>query len=98
MTLCFVALVRTELVKAYNFRSERLSVFRRPFANGWLNLAVVWELMLLYLIVHVPFLQQALGTYRLNAEEWAIVTATALSVAPMLELAKWLVRAGALGK
>ena len=26
---------------------------------------------------------------------WAIVTATALSVAPLLELAKWLVRAGA---
>ena len=98
MTLCFVSLVLIELVKAYNFRSERLSVFRRPFANRWLNLAVLWELLLLYLIVHVPFLQQALGTYRLSAEEWAIVTVTALSVAPMLELAKWLVRAGALGK
>ena len=94
----FVALVLTELVKAYNFRSERRSVFRRPFANRWLNLAVLWELLLLYLIVHVPFLQQALGTYHLNAEEWAIVTVTALSVAPMLELAKWLVRAGALGR
>jgi Ca2+-transporting ATPase len=98
MTLCFVSLVLIELVKAYNFRSERRSVFRRPFANRWLNLAVLWELLLLYLIVHVPFLQQALGTYRLSAEEWAIVTATALSVAPMLELAKWLVRAGALGR
>jgi hypothetical protein len=45
----------------------------------------------------VPFLQQALGTYRLSAEEWAIVTVTALSVAPMLELAKWLVRVGPWG-
>ena len=98
MALCFVALVLIQLVKAYNFRSERCSVFRRPFANRWLNLAVLWELILLYLIVHVPFLQHALGTYRLSAEEWAIVTATALSVAPVLELAKWLVRAGALGK
>jgi Ca2+-transporting ATPase len=59
---------------------------------------VLWELLLLYLIVHVPFLQDALGTYRLSTMEWAIVTVTALSVAPMLELAKWLVRAGALGK
>jgi P-type Ca2+ transporter type 2C len=98
MTLCFVSLVLIELVKAYNFRSERRSVFRRPFANRWLNLAVLWDLLLLYLIVHVPVLQQALGTYRLSAEEWAIVTVTGLSVAPMLELAKWLVRAGALGK
>ncbi len=98
MELCFVALVLIELVKAYNFRSERDSVFKRPFANRWLNLAVLWELILLYLIVHVPFLQHALGTYRFSAEEWAIVTASALSVAPVLELAKWLVRTGALGK
>ncbi len=98
MTLCFVSLVLIELVKAYNFRSERRSVFSRPFANRWLNLAVLWELLLLYLIVHVPFLQHALGTYRLSAEEWAIVTMTAASVAPLLELAKWLVRVGILGK
>ena len=98
MALCFVALVLIQLVKAYNFRSERCSVFKRPFANRWLNLAVLWELILLYLIVHVPFLQHALGTYRLSVEEWAIVTATALSVAPVLELAKWLVRLRALGK
>ena len=98
MTLCFVSLVLIELVKAGNFRSGRLSVFRRPFSNRWLNLAVLWELLLLYLIVDVRFLQQALGTYRLSTEEWAIVTVTALSVAPMLELAKWLARVGALGR
>ena len=51
MTLCFVSLVLIELVKGGNFRSERLSVFRRPFANRWLNLAVLWEPLLLYLIV-----------------------------------------------
>jgi len=49
---------------------------------------VLWELLLLYLIVHGPFLQDALGTYRLSAEEWAIVTATALSVAPIIEIPK----------
>ena len=44
MTLTFVSLVLIQFFKAYNFRSDRQSVLHRPFANRWLNLAVLWEL------------------------------------------------------
>ena len=39
--MTFVSLVLIQFFKAYNFRSDRLSVLRRPFANRWLNLAML---------------------------------------------------------
>ena len=47
MTMTFVSLVLIQFFKAYNFRSDRHSVLRKPFANKWLNLAILWELLLL---------------------------------------------------
>jgi P-type Ca2+ transporter type 2C len=56
MTMTFVSLVLIQFFKAYNFRSDRNSVFDRPFANRWLNIAIVWEIVLLLLIIYVPAL------------------------------------------
>jgi Ca2+-transporting ATPase len=92
MTMTFVSLVLIQFFKAYNFRSDRHSVFERPFANKWLNRAIAWELLLLALIVYVPFLQGAFGTYALTLEDWFIIVALSFSVSPLLELAKWLER------
>ncbi|MBI4622476.1 MAG: cation-translocating P-type ATPase [Verrucomicrobia bacterium] len=97
MTMTFVTLVLTEFVKAYNFRSDRHTVFRHPFANKWLNLAILWELALLVLIVHVPFLERAFGTFNLQLTDWAIAAGLALTIVPALELAKWMVRRGWFG-
>jgi len=92
MTMTFVTLVLIQFVKAYNFRSDRYSVFRRPFANKWLNVAIAWELLLLIAIVHVPFLEKAFGTVNLSLQDWAIAAALAFSISPVLELAKWITR------
>ena len=69
-----------------------LSVFQRPFANTWLNIAVVWELVLLLAILYVPFLQRAFATYALSLEDWIITAAMAFTVVPVLELVKWMTR------
>ncbi|MGH8659193.1 MAG: cation-translocating P-type ATPase [Gammaproteobacteria bacterium] len=98
MTLSFVALVLTEFFKAYGFRSERQSVLNKPFANGWLNLAIVWELLLLSLIVYLPFLQGVFRTHTLSLADWGAVIIVAASVLPVLELGKWGVRRGWLGQ
>ena len=92
MTMTFATLVLIEFFKAYSFRSDRRSVFERPFANRWLNLAVAWELVLLALVVNVPFLQDAFGTTPLSPATWAVVGGVALTVIPVLELAKWALR------
>lgn len=97
MALTFVSLVIIEFFKAYNFRSDRLSLLNRPFANKWLNAAILWELLLLTLIVYVPFLQEPFGTFGLAPSDWAIVTVLALTVLPVLELAKGMGRRGWFG-
>lgn len=98
MTMTFVSLVLIQFFKAYNFRSDRHSVLNQPFANTWLNLAIVWELMLLTLIVYVPFFHEPFGTFSLPLVDWAIIVLLAATVLPILELAKWMERHEWFGK
>jgi Ca2+-transporting ATPase len=98
MTMTFVSLVLIQFFKAFNFRSDRLSVLKKPFANKWLNLAIVWELVLLALIVYVPFLHEPFSTFALTLEDWVIIVALAVTVSPVLEIAKWMLRRGWFGQ
>jgi len=98
MTMTFVCLVFIEFFKAYAFRSDRHSIFRRTFANKWLNIAVVWELLLIALIVEVPFLQTPFETVALPPADWLMIFLLAATVVPVLELMKWMVRRGWLGR
>jgi Ca2+-transporting ATPase len=97
MTMTFVSLVLIQFFKAYNFRSDRHSVLNRPFANKWLNLAILWELLLLSLIVYVPVLHKPFGTFSLPLIDWAIVIGAAFTISPVLEIAKWMERRGWFG-
>jgi Ca2+-transporting ATPase len=97
MTMTFVSLVLIQFFKAYNFRSDRLSVLRKPFANKWLNLAILGTAASWSLIVYVPFLQSPFGAYSLPWIDWVIVIVLAATVSPVLELTKVLVRRGHLG-
>ena len=98
MTMAFVTLVLTEFFKAYNFRSDRNSILDRPFANPWLNLAILWEIVLLALIVYLPLLKAPFGTFSLSPADWMVAASLAFTITPVLELAKWMVRRGFLGK
>jgi Ca2+-transporting ATPase len=97
VTMTFVSLVLIQFFKAYSFRSERHSILEKPFENRWLNWAILWELGLLVLVIYVPFLQRAFGTYALSAADWAVVLAAAVTVVPVLEVAKWMERHGWFG-
>ena len=92
MTMTFVSLVLIQFFKAYNFRSDRQSVLHQPFANKWLNLAIVWELIMLGLILYVPILERTFGTFPLTWQDWIIIMAAAFTVSPVLELTKWFER------
>ena len=89
MTMAFVSLVLIQFFKAYNFRSKRRSIVKKPFANRWLNAAVAWELGLLALVLYVPALEGAFGTYPLPLVDWVIVFA-AVTIVLVLEAIKWL--------
>jgi Ca2+-transporting ATPase len=98
MTMTFVSLVLIQFFKAYIFRSERHSVLRRPFANKWLNLAILWEMLLLSLIVYLPFMHKPFSTYSLPPADWLLIFLTSFTIFPVLETAKWMERRGWLGK
>jgi Ca2+-transporting ATPase len=98
MTMTFVSLVLIQFFKAYNFRSDRHSALNRPWANKWLNLAILVNLAQLALIIYAPFLHEAFGTFSLPLVDWVIVLALAFTVSPALELAKWLERREWFGK
>jgi len=96
--MTFVSLVLIQFLKAYCFRSERHSVLIRPFANKWLNRAVAWEIALLVVVIYTPILQQPFGTFSLPMIDWAVVLSGALTILPVLELAKWMERRGWFGE
>ncbi|MDT8420431.1 MAG: cation-translocating P-type ATPase [Desulfuromonadales bacterium] len=97
MTMTFVSLVLIQFLKAYCFRSDRHSMLRRPFANRWLNLAVAWECALLLLIVYLPVLHLPFNTFPLSPADWLVILSAALTILPVLEFTKWLVRRNVFG-
>jgi Ca2+-transporting ATPase len=98
MAMTFVSLILIQFFKAYNYRSDRYSVLRRPFANRWLNLAVIWECVLLFVVIYTPFLQEPFGTFNFGWRDWALPAALAFTIVPVLESAKWMVRREFFGK
>ena len=98
MAMTFISLVLIQFLKAYSFRSDRYSIFRRPFANRWLNLAVGWELLMLAAIIYVPFLQAPFGTFTVQWSDWVLAGFVALTIIPVLEAVKWLARNGRIGE
>ena len=97
MTMTFACLVLIQLCNAYNFRSDRRSVLRQPFANRWLNVAVAWELLLLAVILLWPALHAPFGNAPVVAADWVLVGAAAASILPVVEIAKALARRGVFG-
>ena len=97
MTMTFISLVLIQFFKAYNYRSDRNSITNKPFINKWLNIAIVWELVLIVLIIYVPFLQNVFGTFPLSLNDWVLVGLLSMSIVPVIELAKWVQRRGWFG-
>lgn len=98
MTMAFVSLVLIQFFKAYNYRSDHLSILSGIFSNRWLNLAVLFDLLMLIAVIYMPFLQTPFETYALPVIDWVIVFIAALTISPVLELAKWMLRRGWFGK
>jgi Ca2+-transporting ATPase len=92
MTMTFVSLVLIQFFKAYNFRSDRHSVLNHPFANKWLNIAILWELALLTIVVYLPILHRPFGTFSLTFVDWVIIVSLSFTVSPVLEIVKWFER------
>ncbi len=91
-TSALATLVLLQFVMGYSFRTERRGIWQKPFANKWYNLAILWEITLLSLLVYVPALNRLFGTTPMAAADWTLVLVAVLTVVPVLETVKWLGR------
>jgi Ca2+-transporting ATPase len=98
MALTFVSLVLIQFFKAYSFRSDREPLLWGALDNRWLNVAIMWELALMAVVIYAPPLQAPFGTFAITATDWLIVVMLAASIVPVLETVKWTQRRSEGGK
>jgi len=91
--LTFLTLIIIQFFKAYNFRSDKKSIFQiGMFKNKWLNLSIISQMLLMLVIIYLPVLQEPFHTFSLSVVDWAIVILLAGSVFPVLEISKAVIR------
>ncbi len=74
MTMAFVTLSLSELLRAFTARSERYPILKiGVFSNRYMNLAVISSFILILLVVYVPFLQPIFSTVPLGWTQWQLI-------------------------
>ena len=86
-TLAFMVLALSEIVQAYNMRSDR-SLFKiGPFTNSKLNGAAALSILLMALVLFTP-ISRIFGLVFLPAKVYLIGLALIIAPLPIMEIAK----------
>jgi Ca2+-transporting ATPase len=97
-TMVFVSMVLFEMVNAFNCRHDTHSLFRVGiFKNRFLWWAVVLSILFTVAVVQFPFLARLSHTMPLTLTEWLLAAALSLTLFPMVEITKFLLRRRARG-
>jgi len=92
-TMVFVTLVLAKLVNGFNCRSEYLSVFKvGVFKNRFLVLSVLASLAMMVAVIEWDPLSRLFHTTPLRWQDWLVAAGLSLTLVPVVELTKWLVR------
>jgi Ca2+-transporting ATPase len=90
-TMAFVTLSLAQVFRAVSSRSEHYPILKVGlFSNKWMNLAVATSVILIFLVVYVPFLNQPFDTIPLTIIQWAWVLPLALVPSIIGEVSKWI--------
>lgn len=92
-SMAFLTLSMAEIFHAFNMRSLHGSIFTIKKQNWWLWGAGAISLALTTLVVEVPFLANAFELAKLDATEYGIALALAVTVIPLVEIVKVIARA-----
>lgn len=92
-SMAFLTLSMAEIFHSFNMRSLKGSIFTIKKQNWWLWGAGILSLALTTVVVEVPFLASAFDLAKLDLVEYAIALALAVSIIPMVEAIKAIVRA-----
>ena len=93
MTMAFLTLSMVEMFHSFNMRSRRKSIFTLPTQNKWLWLSFAASLILTYLVIETDALSAAFGFSEISMTEYAIAMGLAISIIPIVEIYKAIMRA-----
>jgi Ca2+-transporting ATPase len=92
-TMVFITLVLAELVNAFNCRSDYLSLFKVGVSsNRFLILSVLASLGMMVAVIEWDPLSRLFHTTPLRWQDWVVATGLSLTLVPVVELTKWIVR------
>lgn len=98
-TMLFTALVLTQLLHAFSFRSSTRTVFHKDsLANKWLVLGLLGSMALQCAVIYLPAAEGIFKTAPLDAVQWACVIGSALVATAIIDASKLLSARRARGK
>ncbi len=92
-SMAFLTLSLCEICHAFNMRSLHGSIFTMKTQNLWLWGAAVLSFILTTVVIEIPFLANAFELAQLDLPEYGIAFALAISIIPIVEIAKIIHRA-----
>jgi Ca2+-transporting ATPase len=88
-TMLFTALVLTQLLHAFDFRSPLRSVWHpRSLQNRWLVLGLLGSMALQSVVIYLPAAQSVFKTAPLSLVHWVAVAATAIVAIVVMDAGK----------
>ena len=88
-TMLFTALVLTQLLHSFSFRSDAKTIWsRNSFANKWLVAGLVGSMALQSVVIYLPAAQSVFKTAALSPVHWLAVIATAVVAVGVLDATK----------
>ncbi|AAM32237.1 Cation-transporting ATPase [Methanosarcina mazei Go1] len=92
-TLIFTLVVISLMFNAFNWRSDRLSVFSLGIFTNWpLIYAILSTVLLQLAAIYVPVLQTAFRTVPLSLSDWGMIIPLASTTLIVMEVVKYLER------
>ena len=92
MSMAFITMNFVEIFHALCMRSRHGSIFKMKTVNKWLAGAMALSFILTVCIMYIPFLASAFGITAINLGEFAAAFGLALSVIPVIEIMKAVMR------
>jgi len=90
-TLIFTLVVMSCMFNAFNWRSDKISVFSLGiFTNRSLIYAVLSTVLLQLVAIYVPFMQTAFRTVPLSLSDWGMIIPLASTTLIVMEITKYL--------
>lgn len=91
-SMAFITLSLCEICHSFNMRSLHGSVFKMKSHNKWLWGAAIASFAATTLVVEVNFLADMFNFARLDFTEYAVAFVLAVSIIPLVEIAKFIYR------